>query len=219
MSEGAVRSQRETWSQREACEVLGARCGMDRETARRVLRAGLAGAGVRLRGTVLYEAAEVEALARRPLLDLGLPRVCHRGTFVARLGARRTVPPERRLRGPDGLPQTWRGADLAAAPAEQLRAASGPWRLSPLARVRLTSMVQRQGFVPFVATTGGFVLLGGDLVAARAAEPGRSSSATMLALADPGDWFDAWRRGRLLTGPGGPWQMWPAGLWQLASIP
>lgn len=177
-------------SRREACDLLRERAGIDRETARRVLAAGLAGPGIRLRGSILHDRAAVESLASRPLLGPWMPEVCRQGTFVARLGQRR--------------------ADASAPEAEQLRAASGPWRLSALARVKLHVMVDGRGFLPFVATTGGFVVLGAEVVGVTGAH---------LSLRPPGDWFDSWRGGRLPTAPGPPWQMWPTGLWELASSP
>lgn len=141
-------------SRREACDLLRERAGIDRETARRVLAAGLAGPGVRLRGSILHDRAAVESLASRPLLGPWMPEVCRQGTFVARLGQRR--------------------ADVGAPQAEQLRAAGGPWRFSALARVKLHVMVEGRDFLPFVATTGGFVVLGAVVASPRRRDrPGR----------------------------------------------
>ncbi|WP_162599681.1 hypothetical protein [Nocardioides solisilvae] len=177
----------ELMSRREAGALLGELAGLDRETARRVLDAGLAGEGMRLRGTVLHERARVAELAARPCLEdlpLGrdsLPEACQRGTFVARLGPRR----------PDS-------------------SAAGPWRVSALARVRLRATMEAQGFVPFVATRGGYVVLGGDAVGTETGEDG-----TRFLLREPGRWYAAWRDGRLPASPGPPWQVWPSGLWQM----
>jgi hypothetical protein len=57
--------------------------------------------------------------------------------------------------------------------------------------------LQRQGSFPFVASVGGLVVLGADIVEVR--------GGSELVLQLPGPWFDGWEGCWLPTGPGRPW--------------
>lgn len=212
-------------STRGAATILG-QVGVDRETCRRVLKVGLAGAPTVVGRTHLYARAEVEELTRWPRVEAGDRRVaeaCRRGTFVARLGPRRPVLPA--AGRAQGRAEGWVGADVTAPMAEQLRAASGPWRISVLGCVVLAARVQQEGSVPFVATVGGFVVLAADLTGVRrpggpapgaggAPPPARTRhQPAVLTLSPPGGWARDWTGHRVVTGRGGPWAMWPDGLW------
>lgn len=171
-------------SGREAAEILGA-LGLSREQARRVLHTGVAGPGQRLRGSLLYDAAAVCRLLERPALAAAnLDEVCRREMFVARV----------------------RRADVLASWEERLAAVRTGWHLSPYARLRIKLRVERDGFLPFLATVCGFVVLGADLVAALRAPDDR----TVLDLRQPGAWFTPLQHTRFVTGPGGPWTLWSA---------
>ena len=204
----------ERWvSAREAAEMVGQVCGTDRETGRRVLKAGVAGEPVRTRSAHLYPAAAVEALADRARHPVGLGEVdplCLDGVFVARLSPRRP--------DPGCVWRTWRGADMSAPEDEQRRAASAWWRISLVNRIRSSVYLEQRCFLPFLGTVGGFVVLGADIVGVdryqgeiRGRERGGGWSGVWCRfhLQAPGAWFDAFRGGRLEGPTGGPWYSWP----------
>lgn len=85
-------------SAREAAEILRP-LGLSREQGRRVLHAGVAGPGQRLRGSLLYDAAAVYRLLERPaVVAADLDEVCRREMFVGRVTrADITAPWEARL--------------------------------------------------------------------------------------------------------------------------
>lgn len=159
-----------------------ARVGLARDQARQVLATGLAGPGIRTAGAVLYDEAKVHQLRRRPnarRTDLD-PR-CHDGMFVTR----------------------GRHLDYSAPRSAQLASVRGDWWLSPLTVVLLETRAEQGRPVPFIATVGGFVVLGAEIRGVR----GTTKTAT-LDLADPGPWFDTLRDKRFETGRGGPWILW-----------
>lgn len=171
-------------SAREAAEILRP-LGLSREQGRRVLHTGVAGPGQRLRGSLLYEKAAVCRLLDRPALAAAnLDEACRREMFVGRV----------------------RRADVAAPWEAQLASVRTGWHLSPYARLRIKLRVERDGFLPFVATVCGFVVLGADLVAACRTPDDR----TVLDLRPPGAWFAPLQHTRFVTGPGGPWTLWSA---------
>lgn len=182
-------------SGREAALIL-AEAGLSRGQARKVLAAGLAGPSIRTAGSLLYDESQVRALLARAVVERGeLPDPCRATMFVARLGARRDAA------APD---QRWQGADLSAQEAEQVDAARMYWDLSPWVEVMVRVAIQEHGFVPFVATVAGFVVLGGN--GTRVSHvPGRGD---VFTLAPPTSWFDTLRQARFPTGPGGPWLFW-----------
>lgn len=194
-------------SMREAAGILGP-TGIDRETTRRLLAAGLAGEGVRLKHSVLYRRDRVEALAARPEIPHGgqpgwphpgpteslLPEICHAGTFVVRLPTRAPVDPG-----------SW------------MQTCAGPWQISAYGRVRLQVMVETRGLVPLLATLGGFVVMGADITAVKPCLSARGAIFTRVELAEPGEWFDQCQGLRFRPHRGQPWWMWPDGLWPWRS--
>lgn len=190
-------------SAREAASML-ATLGLGRGQARRVLDAGLAGRPTRAAGASLYDADNVSALLERRLLTAGdLDPACQEEMFLARVSPR-AAHGER--------PPGWRGADLTAPPAEQRAAIRSGWRLSPYARLRIRLRVERDGFMPLVATVCGFVVLGADLVAAcpddERLDAHLSDERSTVDLEPPGRWFEPMRAARFVTGPGSPWSLW-----------
>lgn len=199
---------------REAAECLG-RLSLGREPARRALLAGVAGPGIRTRGTLLYEATEVHAAVERAL-DPPVPGWADgAATFVGRVAPRT---PE-----PDGSWRAWRGADLTAPAGEQRDAVRAWWHLSIWTRVWIGSRSRLHGFFPFIATVSGFVAVGADIVSLdqsldgeaagmlrakpRARPSYRPAMPTAFVLREPGTWFDPLRGRRLGTGPGGPFSI------------
>ena len=160
---------------RRAREVL-VRDGVSSWSAQRVLSAGLAGEPIRSGSAVLYEAARVMELAERP--SARWPDIagrCPAGLFVSR----RDFP--------------------ATAPlADQLKALSVGWSaVNPWAWVGMALRIPHLGPAGFVATIGGLVVLGADIVEAR--------GFSELVLAPPGPWYDDAAGHWLPTGPGRPW--------------
>ena len=161
-------------SGREACAEL-ASAGVTERRARRALACGLAGTPIRTRGTHLYEAERVGALAERRVVGLAeMTERCSDGYFVSR----RT------------LEVTADRADLL----EELGA--GYEGMSTWTRLSLWSGAQNKGGLPFVATVAGFVVLGAAIV---------DASGGRLVFAEPGDWFDGLADTQLLTGRGRTW--------------
>jgi hypothetical protein len=189
-------------SGREAAERL-AGIGVGREPARQALLAGVAGPGERRRGVLLYDEQAVRRLLVEPVDIATLSEDCWGGMFVGRVGPRTNAP--------DELSQSeirqWRGADLTAPMEEQRDGVRMYWRIAPLSRLCMEQLVRRRGFVPFVATVSGFVVVGGDITGL---QPGPSGVA--LTLAEPSEWFEPLRGARFVTGAGGPWAWWPARL-------
>jgi len=186
-------------SGREAAAIL-AGIGLDRESARRALLAGVAGEAQRTRGALLYDEAAVKRLLVDPVDPDDLGMDCWDGMFVGRVGPRRAAPDEHRQ---------WRGADLTAPVGEQRDGVRMYWQIAPLTNLCIARMVGKRGFVPFVATVSGFVVLGGDITGLTGGPHG-----VALTLAEPSEWFDPLRGGRFVTPAGGPWAWWPAGLQQ-----
>jgi hypothetical protein len=184
---------------REAGRALST-LGVDRESARRALLAGVAGPGERIGGLLLYDSARVDELISRvsaaPELDLdALDPICRRGIFAARVGPRRE----------EGSPhRAWKGADMTAPSSEQLDGIRMWWQMSPFTRVLLKLRVERDGYFPFLATVAGFVVAGADIVGL---EPWRPEG-TAFCLREPSPWFEAFRHRRLPVTKGGPWQFW-----------
>jgi hypothetical protein len=178
-------------SAREAADLL-APLGIGRESTRRVLAFGLAGPAHETRSARLYDRDRVAALLGWPPVDLtGLDETVRAGVFVARLG------------------------NHVGTLAE---AARGPWRISPWLRTRISMTQERQGFVPLVATIGGFVVLGADITggvlhapgaATIGRQPGRTCTFTLTEpRTQPRPWFDDFEGHRLPTGPGAAWRWW-----------
>jgi hypothetical protein len=155
---------------------------LGRETASRVLAAGLAGEPVETPAAHLYDADRVAALRARPVVDdtTPLPAACANGVLVARIDPR--VPP-----GPPEL-------------------ARGPWRLSFGRWAALTVLINQHAMMPLVMTVGGFVLGGADVVGSAGAPEDRRL--TLLRTRPAGDWFAAFDQHVLRTPPGFPLLFW-----------
>jgi hypothetical protein len=162
-------------SAREACGLL-TRDGVSRRAALRVLASGVAGEPVRTRSAVLYDQARVSELAARPSIQWGdAEEWSPAGLFVSR----RDVP-------------------ATASREEQLAALSTGWdSVSPWEWVVAHLQLQQRGPMAFVATVGGLVLLGADIV--------EMKGFSTLVLEDPGPWFDGVAGCWFPTGPGRPW--------------
>lgn len=205
----------EWWTQRQATEHLQ-RLHLGRDAMRSALRAGVAGAPVRVRNGLLYRAADVRAAFDRAgepcqiLVRTELP------VFVARIAPRQP--------DPGSTWRAWRGADLSAPVLEQRDAARAWWFLG--ARVAaLASGIGRAMGMPFVVTCGGIIAMGAEITGldaslevestelsrqrlARAREPSTySRDATAFTLRDPGHWFDDQAGRRWSTGAGGPFRL------------
>lgn len=148
-----MEGQRETaaggWlTERQARERLGG-VGLDPESARRVLVAGLAGPVVRTRAATLYDASLVQQLAERasqPVQALPEP---HMETFVARMGPGRL--------------------DVRLPLEEQLDAVRGGWRLGTWTAGYLAVIRGVHGHLPFLATVGDIVALGAEITGTESA--------------------------------------------------
>jgi len=186
-------------SGRQAAEMLS-EIGLGPEPARRALLAGVAGPAQRSRGALLYDGGAVKRLLVDPVDPGALSVDCWDGMFVGRVGPRRAAPDEFRQ---------WRGADLTAPVAEQRDGVRMYWRIAPLTNFCIARMIERRGFVPFVATVSGFVVVGGDTTGLQIAGDGRG---VVMTLTDPTEWFEPLRGGRFVTPAGGPWAWWPARL-------
>jgi len=199
-------------SGREAAERL-AGIGVGREPARQALLAGVAGPGERRRGVLLYDEQAVRRLLVEPVDIATLSEDCWGGMFVGRVGPRTDVSGDpspsdpRQSEHRQSAGRQWRGADLTAPMEEQRDGVRMYWRIAPLSRLCMEQLVRRRGFVPFVATVSGFVVVGGDITGL---QPGPSGVA--LTLAEPSEWFEPLRGARFVTGAGGPWAWWPARL-------
>jgi hypothetical protein len=184
---------------REAGRAMSA-LGVDRESARRALLAGVAGPGERIGGLLLYDSACVEELISRvraaPELDSeALDPICRRGIFTARVGPRKEEASPYRA---------WKGADMTAPTSEQFDGVRMWWQMSAFTRVLLRLRVERDGYFPFLAAVAGFVVVGADIVGLEPARP----EGTAFCLREPSTWFEVLRHARLPVTKGGPWQFW-----------
>ena len=218
-------------SGREAADALRV-VGVPRESARQALLSGAAGVGRRTRGSIRYDAAQVHGLVERvracraleegATAEWGLAPECREGIFVARVRPREPEVSTRR---------SWKGADMTAPTDEQLDAVRMWWRVATLTRIWFRFRIGRDGFVPFVATVGGFVTLGAEMIGLESAwlegEPNRAekrgryawSLATAFTLRPAGAWFEPLRGGRLPVTHGGPWQLWSPELAEERAMP
>ncbi|KRF12600.1 MULTISPECIES: hypothetical protein [unclassified Nocardioides] len=189
-------------SEREATTMLGA-LGLAREPARRALKAGLAGDALRLRGSLLYRAAAVQALVRPPVPESALPAELQQGCFVARIDPSRV----------SGL----------VTDSERRAAVCDGWRVSAITRLFFRLRAQRVDPMPFLATVSGFVVVGGLVTAAVPHRDVAGAERTRFSLDPPGPWYPS-LHGRLVpTPPGGPWTLIPTAAgalpWLGSSLP
>ena len=186
-------------SGRRAGQML-AEIGIGRETARHLLNAGVAGQPLVTSAAHFYDADRVRAVVERAGVLERWTEAAATEMFVGRIGPRVPDP---------GPGRTWRGADVSAPLREQLDAVSKPWELSKWKRVLLLSLIERDGFVPFLGAMGGIVVVGGEIVGFRSAgadEDGRTRG-TAFDLREARDWFPEWQGRRLRLGAGGPWRI------------
>lgn len=170
---------------RQAATILRDVLSSD-DQARILLRTGIAGAPVETAGAYVFDDAAVEALRLRPPVDeRALARMCPQGVYVARLP--RTLALD--LSGP------W--SDIAR---QVTRALAQQRPLTPLSGALIGVRIQAWGFLPFVATLLGYVVLAADLTQLGADGP---------RLEAPGSWATAVVDRRFHTRPGGrPWYLW-----------
>jgi hypothetical protein len=162
-------------SAREACDLL-TRDGVSRRGALKVLASGLAGSAVRAHHVVLYDEARVAELAARSSLRWQDAEQWSPGGFFV---SRREFP--------------------ATSPrADQVASLSGGWgSVCPWEWLVVALQMERHGPLPFVATVGGLVAFGADIVEVR--------GFSQLVLEEPGPWFDDAAGCWFPTGPGRPW--------------
>jgi hypothetical protein len=179
-------------TERQARERLGC-LGLDPESARRVLVAGLAGPVVRTRAATLYDASRVQELIERARPSAGAMPEPHVETFVARMAPGRL--------------------DVRMPLDEQLDAVGGGWRLGIWTAGYLAIVGGMRGCLPFLATVGGIVALGAEITGSES--PGRrdgQDARHAFTLQPAGPWFDPWRGVLLPTGQGG-------GAWRIIGPP
>lgn len=125
---------------------------------------------------VLYDDTHVLGLARRPRITWrDVHPMCPAGLFVSR-----------------------REFPATGSREEQLAALSGGWGdVSPWTWLDVVWQIRARGSLPFVATVGGLVACGADIVGLR-----RGSE---LLLERPGPWFEAIDGCWFPTGRGRPW--------------
>ena len=147
---------------------------------RRILATGLAGQGIRTTSSVLYDAERVRELLTRPSLrSPALPPACERALLEQRL------PP-----GSD--PSTW--DVLSNAGIRSL--------------IVLLAVLRRDGFIPLVRSSCGFVVGGGEVVGARL----ESTRSIVLEVRPPGTWFEAFDGCRIPSPPGHNWTLGAEGI-------
>ena len=204
----------ELWTERQATQHLQQHPLTGRDAARSALKAGIAGAPVRIRNVLLYDADRVREAYERTHDPCRILVRTDRPVFVARLAPRAI--------DPDTSWRSWRGADMLAPMVEQRDAARAWWHLG----VRMWALVGGVGEVlgmPFVVTCGGFIVMGAELrgIDNDLAPEGRTISRARRATAkqaysrlacgfvldDPGPWFDGQLGKRLSTGAGGPFRV------------
>ena len=164
-------------SAREAAVFLED-AGLCRRQARRVLASGLAGAPLRTRSSLLFDADRVRDLVAWPVADAAaVDAACPWGIFISR-----------------------RQVDVGAEAADQLASVREDWPLNQLTRVFLGLRIRRHGYFPFVATVSGYVALGAEIVGGSL----RRGNA-VFDLQEPGEWFEVLRGRQFPSGPGRPW--------------
>ena len=146
--------------------------------ARKALANGLVGEPIRAGGVHLYEQERVHELAQRPVVTWRrVFEICSEGVFVAR-----------------------RDLDATRPVTELLGEVSLGWDgVNPWEWLALRDQVRQRGSLPFLATSGGVVILGADIVGTR---PGAG-----FLLAEPGGWFEPLEGCRFPSGPGRSWKM------------
>lgn len=164
---------------RRAAERRLATIGLARRHATQVLQAGLAGRPEITTSALLYDADAVDALvARAPLTVAEVLDTCPQGLVVAR----------RTTSCLDDLVDGWDFGEVI-----------GSW---------INLRAAEHGHVPLVATVGGFVTMGAEIVTVTTRvgdDPSRPKST--LTLRPATGWVEAMSGRRLARGPGRPWSL------------
>jgi hypothetical protein len=175
--------------------ILMAERGYARETARRLLLAGAAGPTLRIGNDDTYDADAVYFLAwRRPAEPEALQGPARRGVVVLRVSPPRS----------------------SIARQDHLLAMSGPWWMAWASTGELRSEIQQFGAVAAVLTMCNVVMAGGEIIDfrgidsyAQAPAHRRRGSRIVLAVREPGAWFDALAERTIPLPPGSQWRWWP----------
>lgn len=186
-------------TQRQMAERLHEELGIHPETARRLLVAGL------LDGA---RATSLAVFYPRDALD----------TFVARHHAQGPTPtPDRNL----VVVRVGHGrVRLGAQTQDHLDRLGEGWRMSGVWRALFSAVAERGDRGGLLATLGGFVVAGADIVGAEwvgqeglpPGDPDGSYLLTRFDLVEAGSWYDDWRGRYLPTGRGGAaLRVWPLG--------
>lgn len=170
-----------------------ARLGVDRETARRALRAGLVAPQVCLDKVTLYDAGEVGGYLDAESRRGPLPEVTTE-TLVLR-----TRPWYRHEASPVG----WAGVSLEEAEDRQLAALGADWRLEAGRRILTTVRIEDRGCMPLLATVGGFVLKAAEVVGQHEVARRGRTFRLHYELRPAGPWADEWLGRHCPTGRGG----------------
>jgi hypothetical protein len=169
-------------TRREACALLREH-GVGSDAAKRALAGGLAGRPMRVGGHLLFDRTAVQELAARRVVErVDVPGRSPRGLFLARRDVPVHATRDERL---DAVARGWEAMSL--------------WHLVSL-RIDITVL----GPLPLVATTGGFVTLGADVVDVVPLP----SDGRHLVLAEPGPWYAGFEGRRVRGGPGRPWEVY-----------
>jgi len=172
-------------SAREAARELAA-VDVPRRQARRLIACGAAGPVTRAAGAVLVDDRRVAELAARPhLTEDDVAQACPWGVFIARREVRCFEEADE---------MSWQ---------ETRQELGRDWPFSIWTMVRLRTWADRHGFVPLVATVGGFVLGGGEITGVTQVRAELFS----LAVDPPGAWFERLEGTRIDTPPGRPWML------------
>jgi len=184
-------------TQREATEALG-EAGLTARYAREALTAGLAGAPIRARSVLLYEADAVRALmARRPVDGAALStEMRERGVLVLRVRGRRDVPDDPR--------RAWMGFDpeAEADPARWEESSNGFRAYWSFSRETLAEV--NRGGMAVVVTISQLVCAGRTAEGAHREPTGK----VIINVGPAGPWWSSFQGRRLNAGPGGSWVVW-----------
>lgn len=191
---------------REAAGLLS-EIGINRESARTALAAGLAGEVRRAGGAHLVEECSVRAViaraAQQPRPGPALAEALHEGIFTARLGPRRETPDEEW--------RSWRGADLTRPLEEQLLGAAGWWSISWITRAGYAGLAGAGYLLPFVGVVAGIAVVGAEVTGIIRDPATPRGRRCRFELRPAGPWYDELRGRQLLTSPGPPWVTLHAG--------
>lgn len=160
---------------------------LTRRSARRVLACGLAGTPRIGGSTWLYDDDAISALqARQTITAQECAQLFPHGIFVSR-----------------------RQVDVRWPAAQRREILGRGWPIGLVTQLLIVACLATDGFLPLVATVGGFVVDGFDVtgVAMSGGGDGNDGTTHDLTLADPGEWFDQLRETRLPTGRGREWTM------------